>query len=133
MIANIDPVTQTFTVDFGADAIVDYTFDEAEQLTLAYATTIHKSQGSEYRAVILTFLRQHQIMLQRNLLYTAVTRGREVVVIVGDGPSIECAVRTSRAGERVTRLGAPAAGCATSLRVAMTGLSRLKRDSRQPP
>lgn len=106
VIAEIDPVTETFTVDYGAETIVDYTFDEAEQLTLAYATTIHKSQGSEYRAVVLTLLPQHHIMLQRNLLYTAVTRGREVVVIVGDRASIDRAVRTSRAGERVTRLGA---------------------------
>jgi exodeoxyribonuclease V alpha subunit len=105
VIAEIDPVTETFTVDFGADTIVDYSFDEADQLTLAYATTIHKSQGSEYRAVILTLLPQHSIMLQRNLLYTAVTRGKEVVVIVGDRTSIDRAVRTSRAGGRVTRLG----------------------------
>ncbi len=105
VIASIDTDAQTFAVDFGAETIVDYTYDEADQLTLAYATTIHKSQGSEYRGVILTLLGQHRIMLQRNLLYTAVTRGKEVVVIVGDRPSIECAVRTSRAGERVTRLG----------------------------
>ena len=104
VLTTIDPVTQTFTVDFGADTIVDYTFDEADQLTLAYATTIHKSQGSEYRAVIVTLLPQHHIMLQRNLLYTAVTRGREVVVIVGDRASIARAVQTSRNGERVTRL-----------------------------
>jgi exodeoxyribonuclease V alpha subunit len=105
VLAEIDEVRQTFTVDFGGDAIVDYTFEEAEQLTLAYATTIHKSQGSEYRAVILPLLPQHSIMLQRNLLYTAVTRGKEVVVLVGDRASIERAVRTSRSGERVTRLG----------------------------
>lgn len=104
VLAQIEPVTQTFTVDFGADTIVDYTFDEADQLTLAYATTIHKSQGSEYRAVILTLLPQHHVMLQRNLLYTAVTRGKEVVIVVGDRASIEKAVRTSRSGERLTRL-----------------------------
>ncbi|HYC92524.1 MAG TPA: ATP-dependent RecD-like DNA helicase [Thermoanaerobaculia bacterium] len=104
VLAEIDAVTETFTVDFGGESIVDYMFDEADQLTLAYATTIHKSQGSEYRAVILPLLPQHSIMLQRNLLYTAVTRGKEVVVIVGDRASIERAVRTSRSGERVTRL-----------------------------
>jgi exodeoxyribonuclease V alpha subunit len=96
---------ENFTVDFGSDLIVDYHFDEAERLTLAYAMTIHKSQGSEYRGVILTLLPQHHVMLQRNLLYTAVTRGKEVVVIVGDRTAIDRAVRTSRAGERVTRLG----------------------------
>jgi exodeoxyribonuclease V alpha subunit len=105
VIAAIEPVTEKFTVDFGAGLIVDYHFDEADQLTLAYAVTIHKSQGSEYRGVILTLLPQHHVMLQRNLLYTAVTRGKDVVVIVGDRNSIDRAVRTSRSGERCTRLG----------------------------
>jgi len=100
----IDKERETFTVDFGAELIVDYGFDEADQLVLAYATTIHKSQGSEYRAVIVTLLREHHVMLQRNLLYTAVTRGREAVILVGDRMAIEQAVRTSRSGERVTRL-----------------------------
>lgn len=104
VLTTIDAGAQTFAVDFGGETIVDYTFDEADQLTLAYATTIHKSQGSEYRAVIVTLLPQHSIMLQRNLLYTAVTRGREVVVIVGDRASIARAVETSRNGERITRL-----------------------------
>ena len=103
VLATIDTEARTFTVDFG-ETIVDYTYDEAEQLTLAYATTIHKSQGSEYRAVIITLLGQHHLMLQRNLLYTAVTRGRDVVIVVGDRAAIDRAVRTSRAGERVTRL-----------------------------
>ena len=104
VIATIDAEEETFTVDYGADLIVDYTYDEAEQLTLAYATTIHKSQGSEYPAVIVTLLPQHHIMLQRNLLYTAVTRGRKVVVVVGDRRSIDTAVRNGRGGERCTRL-----------------------------
>ena len=103
VLAQIDTTAETFTVDFGI-AFVDYTMDEADQLTLAYATTIHKSQGSEYPAVIITLLPQHHIMLQRNLLYTAVTRGKGVVVIVGDRQSVDRAVRTSRSGERITRL-----------------------------
>ena len=104
VIAKIDLETDMLTVDFGGESIVDYGFDEADQLTLAYATTIHKSQGSEYPAVIVTLLPQHQIMLRRNLLYTAVTRGRKLVVLVGDTRSIETAVRTGRGGERLTRL-----------------------------
>ena len=104
VLVSIDTHAETFTVDFGAEQIVDYTFDEADQLVLAYATTIHKSQGSEYRAVVITLLPQHHMMLQRNLLYTAVTRGREAVILVGDRVAIEQAVRTSRSGERVTRL-----------------------------
>lgn len=100
----IDAQNDAFTVDFGGESDVEYSFDEADQLTLAYATTIHKSQGSEYPAVIVTLLPQHHIMLQRNLLYTAVTRGRRVVVIVGDRKSIADAVRNGRGGERWTRL-----------------------------
>lgn len=104
MIAMVDAEKELFTVDYGGELIVDYGFDEADQLTLAYATTIHKSQGSEYEAVIIVLMPQHTIMLRRNLLYTAVTRGRKLVVLVGDSGSIGKAVRTGRGGERVTRL-----------------------------
>ena len=104
VIATIDAEKEFFTVDFGGEVIVDYPFDEADQLTLAYATTIHKSQGSEYEAVVIALMPQHSIMLRRNLLYTAVTRGRKLVVIVGDSASIDRAVRTGRGGERWTRL-----------------------------
>jgi len=104
VIAAIDVKEKTFTVDFGGDLIVDYAFGEADQLTLAYATTIHKSQGSEYDAVVIALLPQHSIMLRRNLLYTAVTRGRRLVVIAGDERSIDKAVRTGQGGERWTRL-----------------------------
>ncbi len=105
VIATVDADEEEFTVDFGGALIVDYSFDEADQLTLAYATTIHKSQGSEYEAVVIALMPQHSIMLRRNLLYTAVTRGRKLVVIVGDRSSVERAVRTGRGGERCTRLG----------------------------
>jgi exodeoxyribonuclease V alpha subunit len=105
VLAMVDMEQEMFTVDFGAEAIVDYTFDEADQLTLAYATTIHKSQGSEYPAVVVVLMPQHSIMLRRNLLYTAVTRGRRLVVVVGDPQSVDRAVRTGRGGERWTRLG----------------------------
>jgi exodeoxyribonuclease V alpha subunit len=104
VIATIDGEKETFSVDFGADAIVDYAFDEAHQLTLAYATTIHKSQGSEYEAVVIALMPEHHVMLQRNLFYTAVTRGRKLVVVVGNEDSVRTAVRTGRAGERITRL-----------------------------
>jgi exodeoxyribonuclease V alpha subunit len=104
VIATINASEERFTVDFGADLIVDYTLHEADQLTLAYATTIHKAQGSEYPAVVIVLLPQHHIMLRRNLLYTAVTRGRRLVVMVGDLSAIRTAVRTGRGGERCTRL-----------------------------
>jgi exodeoxyribonuclease V alpha subunit len=105
VMAAVDVEAEVFTVDFGGDLIADYTFDEADQLTLAYATTIHKSQGSEYPAVVIVLMPQHSIMLRRNLLYTAVTRGKRLVVVVGDPSAIQTAVRTGRAGERWTRLG----------------------------
>jgi exodeoxyribonuclease V alpha subunit len=105
VLADVDMEEEKFTVDFGGESIVDYSFDEADQLTLAYATTIHKSQGSEYSAVVVVLMPQHSIMLRRNLLYTAVTRGRKLVVVVGDGNAISTAVRTGRGGERWTRLG----------------------------
>jgi exodeoxyribonuclease V alpha subunit len=104
IIATVEAEEEIFTVDFGGEVIVDYAFDEADQLTLAYATTIHKSQGSEYEAVVVVLMPQHSIMLRRNLLYTAVTRGRKLVVIVGDSHSVATAMRTGRGGERWTRL-----------------------------
>ena len=104
IVAMVDPRREQFTVDFGADLIVDYRFDEADQLTLAYATTIHKSQGSEYEAVVIALMKQHYVMLRRNLLYTAVTRGRKVVVVVGDRDAVRTAVQTGSGGERLTRL-----------------------------
>jgi len=104
VVATIDAEEELFNVDFGGEVIVDYGFDEADQLTLAYATTIHKSQGSEYEAVVIALMPQHSIMLRRNLLYTAVTRGRKLVVIVGDDASVARAVRTGHGGERWTRL-----------------------------
>lgn len=104
VVAAVEPELERFTVDFGAELIVDYLFDEADQLTLAYAATIHKSQGSEYEAVVIALMPQHRVMLRRNLLYTAVTRGRKLVVIVGDDAAVRMAVRTGRGGERRTRL-----------------------------
>jgi exodeoxyribonuclease V alpha subunit len=104
VVAAIDPEQETFTVDFGGELVVDYFFDEADQLTLAYATTIHKSQGSEYEAVVIALMPQHWIMLRRNLMYTAVTRGRKLVVIVGTRASVATAVRNGSAGDRWTRL-----------------------------
>jgi exodeoxyribonuclease V alpha subunit len=104
VMASVDMEEETFAVDFGGESIVDYSFDEADQLTLAYATTIHKSQGSEYPAVVVVLMPQHSIMLRRNLLYTAVTRGRKLVVVVGDAGAVATAVRTGHGGERWTRL-----------------------------
>jgi superfamily I DNA/RNA helicase len=79
---------------------------ELEVLTLAYAITIHKSQGSEFPAVIVPVLNSHHIMLQRNLLYTAITRVRRLVVPAGDPKAIAVAVRKDKVLRRYTALAA---------------------------
>jgi len=91
-------------VRFDDDREVDYASDELDQLQLAYAITIHKSQGSEYPAVVIPLLTQHYRMLQRNLLYTAITRGKQVVILVGSLKAIEIAVSNARVAERWTGL-----------------------------
>ncbi len=77
---------------------VTYGFGELDELVLAYATTIHKSQGSEYPAVVIPLTTQHYPMLQRNLLYTAVTRGKRLVVIVGQKKAMAIAVKGKQTG-----------------------------------
>jgi exodeoxyribonuclease V alpha subunit len=89
---------------------VSYRFTELDALVPAYAMTVHKSQGSEYPAVIITCALQHYTMLVRNLLYTAVTRGKQLVVIVGQRRALAIAVNTSDARRRWTKLGEWLAG-----------------------
>ncbi|NUP88322.1 MAG: ATP-binding domain-containing protein, partial [Candidatus Sumerlaeia bacterium] len=84
--------------------VVDYGFDELDELDLAYAITIHKSQGSEFPAVVIPIHGQHHIMLQRNLLYTAITRGRRLVTLVGTRQALARAVREARQSRRHTGL-----------------------------
>ncbi len=102
-IVNIDPEEQALTVRFD-HRVVDYGFDELDELDLAYAMTIHKSQGSEFPAVVIALHGQHHIMLQRNLLYTALSRGRKHVTIVGTRQALARAVREARQGQRLTAL-----------------------------
>ena len=92
--------------------VVEYSLDELDELVLAYAATVHKSQGSEYPAVVIPVHTQHYVMLQRNLLYTAVTRGKRLVVLVGTRKALgiavrnaDVAVRCSGLGTRLARLG----------------------------
>jgi len=77
---------------------------DLDDLTLAYACTIHKSQGSEYPAVVVLLHQQHYVMLQRNLLYTAVTRGRKLVIIVGTRRALARAVKNATVRQRYTML-----------------------------
>ena len=88
------------------ERLVKYPRKDLDQLALGYAITVHKAQGSEYPAVVLPFTTHHAIMLQRNLLYTAITRGKGLVVILGTEKAIGMAVRNARRDERFTRLKA---------------------------
>jgi exodeoxyribonuclease V alpha subunit len=84
---------------------VTYGFGELDMLVPAYAATIHKSQGSEYPAVIIPVLTQHYAMLQRNLLYTGVTRGKRLVVLIGQKKAVAIAVRNISGRRRWSKLG----------------------------
>lgn len=86
------------------DRELEYDLSQLDELQLAYAVTVHKSQGSEYPVVILPMVTQHYIMLQRNLLYTGVTRARRVVLLVGTEKAVGLAVRAVDAKQRYTRL-----------------------------
>jgi exodeoxyribonuclease V alpha subunit len=85
---------------------VSYTADDLDELTLAYAATVHKSQGSEYPAVIVPVHTQHYVMLQRSLLYTAVTRGKKLVVLIGSRKALRIAVGNAEVAARGSRLAA---------------------------
>ena len=86
------------------DEHIDYDFAELDELAHAYAITIHRSQGSEYPAVVIPLTTSSWMMLQRNLLYTAVTRAKKLVVLVGSTKAIGQAVRSAGAGRRHTTL-----------------------------
>lgn len=104
-IAEADPEAQEVTVLFDGRPVV-YSYADLDELVLGYACSIHKSQGSEYPAVVIPLHTQHYVLLQRNLLYTAITRGRRLVVIVGSRKAAAIAVRNAGVRERHTRLAA---------------------------
>ena len=83
---------------------VAYDFNEMDELTLAYAISVHKSQGSEYPAIIMPLLMQHYVLLQRNLLYTAITRAKKLVVIIGTKKALGMAIRNDKVQRRFSRL-----------------------------
>ena len=89
----------------GTDQInVHYKFNELEQLSLAYAVTIHKSQGSEYPVIVMPVSTQHYIMLQKNLIYTGITRARKLVILAGQQAALQIAVRNNDTTQRLTNL-----------------------------
>ena len=103
-VEDVDPETGELRAGFEGRILV-YGFGELDALVPAYATTIHKSQGSEYPAVVIPVLTQHYVMLQRNLLYTGVTRGRRLVVLVGQRRALAIAVKTVTGRRRWSKLG----------------------------
>ena len=102
-ITSIDPEHQEITISFdGRDIPYDYT--DLDEIVLAYAVSVHKSQGSEYPAVVMPILTQHYVLLQRNLVYTAVTRGRQLVVMFGTMKALAIGVNNDKTRKRYTYL-----------------------------
>lgn len=103
-ITAIEPAAQEVVVEYDGRAVV-YDYGELDELTLAYGLSIHRSQGSEYPAVVIPLHTQHFLMLQRNLLYTAITRGKKLVVVVGSRKALEMAVQRQDTNRRYSGLG----------------------------
>ena len=102
-IVKIDPLEREVTVNFAPREVV-YDFGELDEIALAYAITIHKAQGSEFPAVVIPLAMQHHLLLQRNLVYTGVTRGKQLVVLVGQKKALATAVRNNRTEQRFSGL-----------------------------
>lgn len=103
IVEKINRIEQTMTVSFEGRP-VEYDFGDLDELSLAYVLSIHKSQGSEFPAVVIPLHTQHYLMLRRNLLYTAVTRGKKLVVLVGTKKALAMAIRRVDTGRRYTAL-----------------------------
>jgi exodeoxyribonuclease V alpha subunit len=102
-IEKIDPVEQELSIRFD-DRLVTYDFGELDEVSLAYAVTIHKSQGSEFPAVVIPVAMQHFMLLQRNLIYTGITRAKRLLVVVGQKKALGLAVRNDQARKRYSGL-----------------------------
>ncbi len=103
LICEIDNAAGHLTVDYDG-WFVEYEFGELDDLSLAYSITVHKSQGSEYPAVIVPIMTQHHPLLQRNLIYTAMTRGRQLVAFVGTRQALDIALKNNRPRKRLSSL-----------------------------
>ena len=103
LVSAIDPDQQEMAIDFDGRTVV-YDFGELDEIVLAYATTIHKAQGSEYPAVVIPVSTQHYTMLQRNLIYTGLTRGKRLVVLVGQAKALAIAVKGHASKRRWSKL-----------------------------
>jgi exodeoxyribonuclease V alpha subunit len=85
---------------------VTYDYSDLDELVLAYAVSVHKSQGSEYPCVVIPLLTQHYVMLQRNFIYTAITRGKKLVILVGSKRALAIAAKNDKMQKRYTNLRA---------------------------
>ncbi len=103
VIISVNTEDRCLIVDYDGKA-VEYDITELDELVLAYATTVHKAQGSEYPIVILPLLMTHYVMLQRNLIYTGITRAKKVLILIGSKKAIRCALGNVKVEERNTRL-----------------------------
>ena len=102
-IEKIDPVEQEVSIRFD-DRLVTYDFGELDEVSLAYAVTIHKAQGSEFPAVVIPVAMQHYMLLQRNLIYTGITRAKQMLVLVGQKKALGIAVRNDQSRKRYSGL-----------------------------
>ena len=102
-VESVDMEERTLLVNF-EDRLVEYEASELDELTLAYATTIHKSQGSEYPIVVMPVLMTHYVMLQRNLIYTGITRAKKICVLIGTPKALSFAIRNMSVLKRNTKL-----------------------------
>ena len=102
-IVKIDPVEREITIRFDQREVV-YDFGELDEVSLAYAITIHKSQGSEFPAVVIPLAMQQYMLLQRNLVYTGITRGKKLVVLIGQRKALAMAVKNNRTENRFSGL-----------------------------
>ena len=100
----INRIDQTLTVDVDGVRVVDYDFTEADELVLAYAVSVHKAQGSEFPAVVMPVLTQHYVMLQRNLIYTGITRAEKLCVLVGNNKALRIAINNNQVAKRYSGL-----------------------------
>ena len=102
-IVKIDPVEQEVVIRFDAREVV-YDYGELDEIALAYAITIHKSQGSEFPVVVIPLAMQQYMLLQRNLVYTGITRGKKLVVLIGQKKALAVAVRNNKTENRFSGL-----------------------------
>lgn len=102
-VESVDMEERTLLVNF-EERLVEYEASELDELTLAYATTIHKSQGSEYPIVVMPVLMTHYVMLQRNLIYTGITRAKKICVLIGTKKALSFAIRNMSVLKRNTKL-----------------------------